>query len=85
MTYEIIFSDKAFKQLKKLEHEVQERIIKALERIRIRPEAYVTKLVGDPGFRLRVGDFRVILDIEKEKLLIFVIKIGHRSTIYTKF
>jgi hypothetical protein len=46
MTYDIIFSDLAFKQLKKLDRGHQERIIKAMERIRIRPEAYVTKLVG---------------------------------------
>jgi mRNA interferase RelE/StbE len=82
MTYEIIFSDKAFKQLKKLEKKIQERIIVTLERIRIRPESYVTKLVGDPGFKLRVGDYRVIMDIDKGKLLILVIKIGHRKKIY---
>jgi len=84
MSYGIIFSDKAFMQLKKLEQKTQERIIKVLERIRIRPESFVTKIVGDPGFRLRVGEYRVIVDIEKEKLLILVIKIGHRSRIYRK-
>lgn len=84
MTYEIIFSYKALTQLKKLEHKIQERIIKSLERIRIRPEAYVTKLVGDPGYRLRVGDYRVIMDIDNEKLHILVIKIGHRKNIYQK-
>ena len=82
MTYEIKFSDKAFKQLKKLDKKIQERIIATLERIRIRPESYVTKLVGDPGFKLRVGDYRVIMDIDKGKLLILVIKIGHRKKIY---
>ena len=82
MTYEIIFSDNALTQLKKLEHSIQERIIKSLERIRIRPEAYVTTLVGDPGYRLRVGDYRVIMDIDKEKLHILIIKIGHRKNIY---
>ncbi len=56
----------------------------ALERIRIRPEAYITKLVGDPGYKLRVGDYRVIMDIDKGKLLILVIKIGHRRNIYEK-
>lgn len=82
MTYDIIFSDKSLKQLKKLEKEIQERIIKALERIRIRPEKHVTKLVGDLGYRLRVGEYRVILDIDKGKLLILVLKIGHRKGIY---
>ena len=84
MSYEIVFSDKAFKQLKKLENDIQERIIKVLERIRIRPESFVTKIVGDPGFRLRVGEYRVIVDIDNDKLLILVIMIGHRSKIYKK-
>ncbi|MEK6932868.1 MAG: type II toxin-antitoxin system RelE/ParE family toxin [Nanoarchaeota archaeon] len=80
--YEIIFSQTALNQFKKLEKITQERIIKTLERIKIRPEAYVKKLVNDPGYRLRVGDYRVILDIDKNKLLILVIKIGHRRNIY---
>ncbi len=82
MSYEIIFSASAFKKLKKLERKDRERIISALERIRIRPEKYVTKLVGDPGYRLRVGQYRVIMDIDKGKLMILIIKIGHRKNIY---
>ena len=84
MTYEIFFTDKASKQLKKLEKDDRERIIKSLERIRIRPEAYITKLIDDPGYRLRVGDYRVILDIKKEKLIILVLMVGHRKNIYEK-
>ena len=79
MTYDILFSDISLKQLKKIEKEDKERIIKALERIRIRPEAHITKLVEDPGYRLRVGKYRVILDIDKRKLIILVLKIGHRK------
>jgi len=82
MTYDLVFSDKSLKQLKKLDKEIQERIIVSLERIRIRPEVHVTKLVGDIAYRLRIGDYRVVLDIEKRKLLILVIKIGHRKNIY---
>jgi mRNA interferase RelE/StbE len=84
MSYEIIFTDNSLRQFKKLEKNVQERIIKALERIRIRPEAYVKKLVGDLGYRLRVGEYRVIMDIYKDKLIVLVIKIGHRKNIYKK-
>ena len=82
--YEIIFSRKAKKQLFKLERTIQERIIFALERIRIRPEDYLTKLVGDPGYKLRIGDYRVIMDIDKTNLLILVIKIRHRKDIHKK-
>ncbi len=82
MSYEITFTDTSRKQFRKIEKDVQERIIKILERIRIRPESYVKKLVGDPGYRLRVGDYRVILDIQKSELIILVIKIGFRKNIY---
>jgi mRNA interferase RelE/StbE len=84
MTYEIIFSAKAFRQLGKLERNLQERIIAVLERVRIRPEAYVTKLVGDPGYKLRVGDYRVIMDIDNKRLKILVLKVGHRKNIYDR-
>ena len=83
--YEIIYSQSALKQLKKLEKGIQERIIAVLERIRTKPETHVKKLVGDPGYRLRVGDYRVILDIEPSKLLILVIKIGYRKNVYKEF
>ena len=80
--YKVLFSDKAKRQFKKLEREMQERIIATLERIRIRPEAHVTKLVGDPGYKLRIGNYRIIMDIDKDKLLILVLKVGHRRNIY---
>jgi len=83
--YEIVFSEKAKKQFLKLGKDIQKRIINALERIRIRPEAYVTKLVGDPSYRLRVGDYRIIMDIDKERLIILIIKVGHRRNIYKEF
>ena len=84
MSYEIIFTDTSRKQFKKLEKSVQERVIAALERIRIRPEAHVKKLICDPGYRLRVGEYRLILDIYKEKLIFLLIKIGHIKKIYKK-
>ena len=82
MSFEIVLTDSALKQLKKLDKKLQERIVASLERIRIRPERFVTKLVGDPGYRLRVGDHRVIVDIEVEEGTIIVLKIGHRKGIY---
>ena len=82
MTYEVLFSDLALKQLRKLDGEIRQRIIATLERIRIRPEGYVRKLVGDEGYRLRVGDYRVIMDLDEEKLMILVLRIGHRKNVY---
>jgi len=81
--YTLIYSEHADKQLGKLPREIKERIIIALERLRIRPESCdIKKLVGLAGYRFRVGDYRIIFDKEEEKLLILVIKIGHRRNIY---
>jgi len=80
--YEILFSDKAKKQFKKLERNIQRRIASSLERIRIRPESYVTKLVGDLGYKLRVGNYRIIMDIDRKKIIILILKIGRRKNIY---
>jgi mRNA interferase RelE/StbE len=84
MTYVVLFTESAKKDLKELEKGDAERILCALERIRICPERYVRKLVGDPGYRLRVGDYRVIMDIYEDKLVILVIKIGHRKNVYER-
>lgn len=83
--FDLVFSETAIKQLKKLEKNVCKRIISKLEMIRIRPEAYAEKLVGLPGYKLRVGDYRVILDIDRGNLVILVIKVGHRKDIYKKY
>ncbi len=82
MTYEILFTESSEKDLKRLDKETQRRIISALERIRITPEKHVRKLVGVPGYRLRAGDYRIILDIKKDKLIVLVLKAGHRKNVY---
>ena len=80
--YSVEFSKKAENQLYKLPKEIQERIIKTLERIKIRPHSFVEKLVGEPGYKLRIGDYRVFLDIDNNKLIILILKIGHRKNVY---
>ena len=80
--YRVSFSEKAWGQFKKLENLTQKRIFKVLERIKLRPQAHVKKLVGDPAYSLRVGNYRVILDINQRNLFILVLEVGHRRQIY---
>ena len=84
MTYKITFSYFADKQLDKLSTEIQKRIISTLKRCKVRPYPHVKKLVGSKYFRLRMGDYRVILDIIDNELIIHVIELGHRRNIYKK-
>lgn len=82
--YFIEFTQTAVKQLSKLEKQSRKRIVSTIERCRVRPYNHVKKLVDSPYFRLRVGDYRVIMDIRDSKLLIFVIEWGRRKEIYKK-
>lgn len=84
MNYRIVFSDFADKQLDKLPEEIQKRIVSTLRRCKIRPYPHVKKLVGSKYFRLRVGDYRIILEIIDNILIIHVIELGHRKNIYKK-
>jgi len=80
--YDILFHDKAKRQLGKLPLEIQKRILNSLERIKIRPFHFIKKKQGTLYYVLRVGEYRIILDIKQEKLLILVIELGHRKKIY---
>jgi len=80
--FELSFTNDSKKFLKKLNKEDSERIISTLERCRVRPHSFVRKLIASPYFRLRVGNYRVILDIKTGKLIIIVIEIGHRKKVY---
>ena len=44
--------------------------------------ANVKQLVGEPGYRLRVGDWRVIYDVHAGRLVVRVLKIGPRGGVY---
>ncbi|MFH0970879.1 MAG: type II toxin-antitoxin system RelE/ParE family toxin [Candidatus Diapherotrites archaeon] len=80
--YELLYSDTAKKQLDKLENHVQERILTALERTRINPFLYFFKLTGREFSRMRIGDYRIVADITKQKLEILIIKVGKRENVY---
>ncbi len=82
MPFDIIWSDSAIRQLKKLDRSVARRIFDKVGELGENPHRLVQKLVNSPYYRLRVGDYRVILDIQGNLLRILVLKVGHRESIY---
>jgi len=80
--YDVVFYNKAKVQLSKLASDIQKRILNTLERIKIRPFHFIKRKEGTPYFILRIGNHRAILDVKKEKSIIFVIEVGHRKNIY---
>ncbi|NIA29315.1 MAG: type II toxin-antitoxin system RelE/ParE family toxin [Actinobacteria bacterium] len=74
----------AAKTLRKLPRSIQKRIVDKLsEMANYLPPSGETKLKGNnPFHRIRVGDYRIIYEIQNDILIILVIKIGHRKDIY---
>ena len=82
MVYQIIWSESASRQLGKLDRSVAKRILDRVQELESSPYRSLRRLVGVPYYRLRVGDFRVIVEVTDERLLVLVLKVGHRSQIY---
>ncbi len=80
--YEVIILPKAERQLSKLNRPLQERILNTFERIKFRPFHFVKRKQGTPHYILRIGEYRAILNIKRNKLLVLVIEVGHRKKIY---
>jgi len=79
--FKIEWTQKALRQLNKLEPAISIRIIKKIdELINNFHHLDIKRLKNIELFRLRVGDYRVIFDIQKD--IIFILKVGHRKNIY---
>lgn len=84
MTFEIRWTDSAFRKLQKLDPPVRKRIIEKLEEAADDPFLFAKRLVGANLYSIRVGDYRVIASIERNRMVVLVVAVGHRSTIYEK-
>jgi mRNA interferase RelE/StbE len=82
MAYTVIWTEKALKNLKPLPKKTAARIVAAVEKIRDSPQDHVQQLRGSPFFKLRVGGYRVILDIRKKVLIVYVVRVGKRENVY---
>lgn len=81
MKYQIKILKKAQKFIKSQPKNQQERLLKAIFRL---PDGDVKKLTGKNAYRLRVGDYRVIYEIDNDILLITVVNVGNRGQVYHK-
>ena len=81
--YTAVLSRKAQKQLDKLSDNIAEPIIEAIAGLEEnpRPSGY-KKLKGRDGYRIRVGNYRIIYDIFNNELIVAIITLGHRKDIY---
>jgi len=88
MTYQVIYTKKAIKSLKKIDKAQQRFIIAWIEKNLIgteKPRALDKGLKGylKTYWRYRVGDYRVLADIDDDDIKIIIFNIGHRKDIYS--
>ena len=84
MIWQVIWSEKSVKQLEKINKKDSQRIFERIQDCKKDPFSSVSRLTNSPFFRLRVNNYRVILDLQQNKMIIFVIEVDHRRKIYKK-
>ena len=80
--YKLIFEKRALKDLNKLDKQIKQRIWDKLQECKIDPFRYLESLIEIRGFKLRVGDYRIIIDVENKIKILHVLMVGHRKNIY---
>lgn len=83
MTYRLLYTQEAAKQIRKLDRSVKDRIEKALQRLSGHPELgkRLTGLLSD-RWSYRVGDWRILYKVRQAELLILILTVGHRREVY---
>ncbi|MEO5913563.1 MAG: type II toxin-antitoxin system RelE/ParE family toxin [Luteolibacter sp.] len=83
-SYRVDVTKSASKDLRGIDRMWIPKILAVIESLEVDPRpAGCKKLVGsEHTWRVRVGDYRVIYDIEDERLIILVVKIRHRRDVY---
>jgi mRNA interferase RelE/StbE len=87
LNYRIQVKRSAAKALKKIAKADQKRIADKIDSLAENlPNPDITKMKGNnPFHKIRVGDYRIIYEVQEDVLLILVVKIGHRKDIYRNF
>jgi mRNA interferase RelE/StbE len=83
--FTIEFDPKAEKQLKKLSRhkDLLKAILIAIDQLAQNPRHEgAIKLKGHPFYRVRIGDYRIVYEIQDEKVVIVIITIAHRKDVY---
>lgn len=82
--YSAIYDDVALQDLGKIEKKTRKRIFEKIHSTKENPFHYFEKLTSRDEFKLRVGDYRVIADIDEKTKRISILFIDHRKNVYKK-
>ena len=84
MTWQVIWSEKSVKQLERIDTKNAQKIYDSVLNCMEDPFRVAMRLTNSPFYRLRVGNYRVILDLQQSKMIIFVVESDLRKRVYKK-
>ncbi len=85
--YKVEFLKEAVEELSQIDSIWQKRILNKIKILTDNPKHLANNIKKLKGryheyYRLRVGDYRIIYSIEKDRLVILIVRVGHRKEIY---
>ena len=80
--YEVVFDPEAIEFLEKSNKDLAKRIWNKIMSAKENPHHFFERLTGRTDYKLRIGDYRVIADIDDKNKKIEVTLIGHRKNVY---
>ena len=85
MTFSVLLHPKAADELNNIKEPVRQRIRERLKELRIDPEASGKRLRYTDFWSTRIGDYRAIYEIKRDRDQVVVLYIGHRRNVYDDF
>ena len=85
MTFTVLLHPKAVEALEKIEEQTRLRITEKLRELRNRPERVGKRLKYSEFWSLRLGDYRAIYEINRDKNQVVILFIGPRKKVYDDF
>jgi len=84
LKYRLVYTQRAVRDIKKLSEDARKRIGKTLLRYQDDPLSFAESLTESAlgSYRFRVGDYRIIFDIEEKDII--VLRVGHRRELYKR-
>jgi len=83
--YRIVFRKSVAKDLRRVPHRDLQRILAIIESLSEEPRPCgIDRLSGEEKYRVRQGNYRIIYQINDDKVIVIVVKVGHRNDVYRR-
>ncbi len=83
--YKVLYAEAFYRSLKSVPKKDTARILRKTKALADNPRPVGSqKLAGQEKYRLRQGDYRILYSIEDDRLVVIVVKVGHRREVYDR-